>query len=110
MHGGEIFVPKIPSFKVTDVARVVCPGVPTKVIGIRSGEKLHEVMITEDDSHSTYEFENHFAILSPALLQTGVYDKIGKKVEEGFRFSSDNNKVWHTDESFLQVLRDNLII
>jgi len=51
MHGGEIFVPKIPSFKVTDVARVVCPGIPTKVIGIRSGEKLHEVMITEDDSH-----------------------------------------------------------
>jgi UDP-N-acetylglucosamine 4,6-dehydratase len=110
MHGGEIFVPKIPSFKVTDVARVVCPGVPTKVIGIRSGEKLHEVMITEDDSHSTYEFEDHFAILSPALLQSGVYSKIGKKVEEGFRFSSDNNKVWHTDESFLKVLKDHRIL
>ncbi len=110
MHGGEIFVPKIPSFKVTDVARVVCPGVPTKVIGIRSGEKLHEVMITEDDSHSTFEFEDYFAILSPALLQSGVYNKIGKKVEEGFRFSSDNNKVWHTDESFLKVLEDHGIL
>ena len=110
MHGGEIFVPKIPSFKVTDVARVVCPGVPTKVIGIRSGEKLHEVMITEDDSHSTYEFEGYYAILSPTLLQSGVYDKVGKKVDEGFRFSSDNNKVWHTDESFLKVLKSHGIL
>ena len=110
MHGGEIFVPKIPSFKVTDVARVVCPGVPTKVIGIRSGEKLHEVMITEDDSHSTYEFEGYYAILSPTLLQSGVYNKVGKKVDEGFRFSSDNNKVWHTDESFLKVLKSHGIL
>jgi len=110
MHGGEIFVPKIPSFKVTDVARVVCPGIPTEVIGIRSGEKLHEVMITEDDSHNTYEFENYFAIISPALKASGVYDKIGKKVKEGFRFSSDNNEVWHTDESFLKVLIENGII
>jgi UDP-N-acetylglucosamine 4,6-dehydratase len=110
MHGGEIFVPKIPSFKVTDVARVVCPGIPTEVIGIRPGEKLHEVMITEDDSHNTYEFDDYFAIISPALKASGIYDKIGKKVEEGFRFSSDNNKVWHTDESFLKVLTDNRII
>lgn len=110
MHGGEIFVPKIPSFKVTDVARVVCPGIPTEVIGIRPGEKLHEVMITEDDSHHTYEFEDYFAIISPALKASGKYDKIGKKVEEGFRFSSENNDVWHTDESFLKVLKDNGII
>jgi UDP-N-acetylglucosamine 4,6-dehydratase len=110
MHGGEIFVPKIPSFKVTDVARVVCPGVPTEIIGIRPGEKLHEVMITEDDSHNTYEFDDYFAIISPALKASGIYDEIGEKVEEGFRFSSDNNKVWHTDESFLKVLKDNRII
>jgi UDP-N-acetylglucosamine 4,6-dehydratase len=110
MHGGEIFVPKIPSFKVTDVARVVCPGVPTEVIGIRPGEKLHEVMITEDDSHSTYEFEEYFAIISPVLKSLGVYDAMGTKVEEGFRFSSDNNKVWHTDETFLKVLKENGIL
>lgn len=110
MYGGEIFVPKIPSFKVTDVARVVCPGVPTKVIGIRSGEKLHEVMITEDDSNSTYEFEDYFAILSAALLQTGVYEKIGQKVEEGFRYSSDNNQVWFTSDSFLRILKENGIL
>ena len=110
MHGGEIFVPKIPSFKVSDVARVVCPGIPTRIIGIRPGEKLHEVMITEDDSHTTYEFEDHFAILSPSLISSGVYEKMGKKVEEGFRFASDNNKVWHTDETFLKVLKDHGIL
>ena len=110
MHGGEIFVPKIPSFKVTDVAKVVCPEVPTKIIGIRPGEKLHEVMITEDDSHNTYEFEKYFAIISPALAASGAYEKIGKKVDEGFRFSSDNNKDWHTEESFLKVLQDNGIL
>jgi UDP-N-acetylglucosamine 4,6-dehydratase len=110
MHGGEIFVPKIPSFKVTDVARVVCPGIPTHVVGIRPGEKLHEVMITEDDAHSTYEFEKYFAIISPALKLIGDYEKIGTKVAEGFRFSSENNKIWHTDESFLKVLRENGIL
>ena len=110
MHGGEIFVPKIPSFKVVDVARVVCPGVPTKIVGIRSGEKLHEVMITEDDSHTTYEFNDHFAILSSALISSGTYANKGEKVREGFRFSSDNNEVWHTDETFLDTLKRNGII
>ena len=110
MHGGEIFVPKIPSFKVTDVARVVCPGIPTRVIGIRPGEKLHEVMITEDDSNYTYEFADHFAILSPSLLASGTYKNTGKKVPEGFNFSSDNNKVWHTDESFLKLLKEHGIL
>ena len=110
MHGGEIFVPKIPSFKVTDVARVVCPGIPMHVVGIRPGEKLHEVMITEDDAHSTYEFEKYFAIISPALKMLGDYEKIGTKVAEGFRFSSENNKIWHTDESFLKVLKENGIL
>jgi len=110
MHGGEIFVPKIPSFKVSDVARVVCPGIPTRIIGIRPGEKLHEVMITEDDSHTTYEFDDHFAILSPALITSGVYKNNGKKVEEGFRFASDNNQVWHADETFLKLLKDHGIL
>jgi UDP-N-acetylglucosamine 4,6-dehydratase len=110
MHGGEIFVPKIPSFKVSDVARVVCPGIPTRIIGIRPGEKLHEVMITEDDSHTTYEFDDHFAILSPALIASGAYKNKGKKVQEGFRFASDNNEVWHTEASFFKVLKDHGIL
>ncbi len=110
MHGGEIFVPKIPSFKVTDVARVVCPGIPTHVIGIRPGEKLHEIMITEDDSNYTYEFDDYFAIISPSLHAAGVYADLGKKVPEGFNFSSDNNKVWHTEDTFLKLLKEHGIL
>ena len=105
MQGGEIFVPKIPSFKVTDVAKVVAPNVPTKIIGIRPGEKLHEVMITEDDSAFTREFEDYYAILAPFLLETDFYQKNGKKVPLGFSFTSANNKLWHTVESFTQVLK-----
>jgi len=110
MHGGEIFVPKIPSFKVADVARVVCPGVPTHLIGIRPGEKLHEVMITEDDSYNTVESEEYYAVLSPSLKALGIYDSKSTPVEEGFRFSSDNNKFWHTDETFLATLRNSGIL
>lgn len=104
MHGGEIFVPKIPSFKVTDVAKIVAPNVPTKIIGIRPGEKLHEVMITEDDSAFTREFEDYYTILAPFLLETDFYQKNGKTVPLGFSFTSANNKLWHTVESFTQVL------
>lgn len=104
MQGGEIFVPKIPSFKVTDVAKVVAPNVPTKIIGIRPGEKLHEVMITEDDSAFTREFEDYYAILAPFLLETDFYQKNGKPVPLGFSFTSANNKSWHTVGSFTQVL------
>jgi len=110
MHGREIFVPKIPSFKVIDVARVVCPGVPTQVIGIRPGEKLHEVMITEDDSMNTVEGNDYYAILSPELKASGFYDSIANKVPEGFRFSSDNNQSWFTDESFREILLRNGIL
>jgi UDP-N-acetylglucosamine 4,6-dehydratase/5-epimerase len=110
MHGGEIFVPKIPSFKVTDVAEVVCPGIPTKIIGIRPGEKLHEVMITEDDSYYTYEFDDHYAIVSPALIDDGKYGKNQDKVPEGFRFSSDSNSNWHTHDSFKTLLKRNGIL
>ena len=110
MHGGEIFVPKIPSFKVTDVAQVVCPGVPTHIIGIRPGEKLHEVMITEDDSYNTVESEDYYAVLSPTLKASGIYDSKSISVDEGFRFSSDNNKFWHTDETFLTTLKNSGIL
>lgn len=106
MHGGEIFVPKIPSYKVVDVAQVVAPNIPTKITGIRPGEKLHEVMITEDDAFYTSEFENYYAILAPFLLENKYYITNGTKVPSGFYFSSDNNKNWHTHDSFKKVLQD----
>lgn len=104
MQGGEIFVPKIPSFKVVDVAQVVVPNVPIKVIGIRPGEKLHEVMITEDDSLFTLEFKDFYAILAPHLLNNPYYLENGSKVKPGFYFSSENNELWHTHDSFKKVL------
>ena len=104
MRGGEIFVPKIPSFKVVDVAQVVSPNTPLKIIGIRPGEKLHEVMITEDDSNYTLEFDSFYAILAPFLVETEYYQKNGKKVPPGFSFTSENNKMWHTNNTFKSTL------
>jgi len=110
MQGGEIFVPKIPSFKVVDVAKVVAPDIRTEIIGIRPGEKLHEVMITEDDSLDTVEFDQYYAILSPLLKNSDYYKKNGKPVKLGFKFTSDNNQVWHTYESFRSTLIENHLL
>jgi UDP-N-acetylglucosamine 4,6-dehydratase len=110
MQGGEIFVPKIPSFKVVDVAKVVAPAAKTEIIGIRPGEKLHEVMITEDDSFYTLEFDDYYAILSPELMKSDYYKKNGRHVNAGFRFSSDNNKDWHTLETFKSTLIKNNLL
>lgn len=105
MQGGEIFVPKIPSFKVIDVAEVVAPGVPIKIIGIRPGEKLHEVMITEDDSIFTVEFEKYYAILPPFLVDSDFYSRNVNKVPSNFSYTSENNQHWHSVESFKAVLK-----
>lgn len=104
MHGGEIFIPKIPSFKVIDAAKVVAPEARIKIIGIRPGEKLHEVMITEDDSYYTREFEGYYVILSPGLSESDVYRDIGTSVDDNFRYSSDSNSLWHTQQSFKEKL------
>lgn len=105
MHGGEIYVPKIPSFKVIDVARIIAPNIPTYEIGIRPGEKLHEVMITEDDSYFTREFEDYYTILAPELLEGNLYSGKGKKVPESFTYRSDTNPLWFTDETFIALLK-----
>ena len=104
MQGGEIFIPKIPSFRVIDAAKVVAPEAKINIIGIRPGEKLHEIMITEDDSFQTREFENSYVILSPDLIKSNSYKNSGKPVAENFRYSSDNNALWHTHESFKEKL------
>ena len=109
MQGGEIFVPKIPSFKITDVAAVVAPKSTIKVVGIRPGEKLHEVMITEDDSFYTIEEEGYYAILSPSLLQSKYY-KSSNKVTPGFRYSSESNDNWYTKETFKNTLEQNNLL
>ncbi|TBU86368.1 UDP-N-acetylglucosamine 4,6-dehydratase (inverting) [Phytopseudomonas dryadis] len=101
MEGGEIYVKKIPSMKVTDLARVLAPEAKQKVVGIRPGEKLHEQMISEEDSYYTYEYPEHYKIL-PAINNWNTCEKRikdGKKVAEGFIYSSDNNSEWMSDEA-----------
>ena len=98
MVGGEIYVKKIPSMKITDIAKVITPKAKHKIIGIRPGEKLHEQMISNDDSYSTYEYEDYYKIL-PMINEWGVDNfriKRGKKVPEGFVYKSDSNKEWMT--------------
>lgn len=96
MDGGEIFVPKIPSMKITDLARCIAPDVPHRTVGIRPGEKLHEVMITEDDSRMTVELEDRYAICPANPDWTGQHlCALGAKpVSEGFRYSSELNPEW----------------
>ncbi|EDP6895092.1 UDP-N-acetylglucosamine 4,6-dehydratase (inverting) [Campylobacter lari] len=111
MHGGEIFVPKIPSMKIVDLAKTMAPNLAHKIIGIRAGEKLHEIMISSDDSHLTYEFENYYAI-SPSIKFTNMEidfsinakGQKGKKVSNGFSYSSDNNKEWISQEELLNII------
>ena len=96
MLGGEIYVKKIPSMKVTDIAKVISPNAKQKIIGIRPGEKLHEQMIGSDDANSTYEYSSYYKILPQ--INEWAKDKLriknGKKVPEGFNYSSDNNLEW----------------
>ena len=99
MIGGEIYVKKIPSIKVTDIAKVIAPNSNFEITGIRPGEKLHEQMIGAEDAYYTYEYPDHYKIL-PAINnwdQDGNRIKDGKKVVEGFVYASDNNAKWMTD-------------
>jgi UDP-N-acetylglucosamine 4,6-dehydratase len=113
MVGGEIYVKKIPSMKVTDLARVVAPEARQEVVGIRPGEKLHEQMISVEDAHYTYEYPEHFKILPtingwancPKRIKTGV------KVPEGFVYASDNNPEWMSDkqlQDWIHVHKDKI--
>lgn len=99
MVGGEIYVKKIPSMKVTDLARVVAPECKQEVVGIRPGEKLHEQMIGSEDAYYTFEYPEHFKIL-PTINNWGSSPeriKDGTKVSEGFVYASDNNTEWMAD-------------
>jgi UDP-N-acetylglucosamine 4,6-dehydratase len=98
MHGGEIFVPKIPSIRITDLAAAMAPHLPINVIGIRPGEKLHETMCPADDSHLTVAFHDHFVIRPTIKFFRGDIDYLtnnieekGEKVEQGFEYSSGTN-------------------
>ncbi|WP_455756658.1 UDP-N-acetylglucosamine 4,6-dehydratase (inverting) [Sulfurimonas sp.] len=111
MYGGEIFIPKIPSMYMTELALAMAPNIPHKIIGIRPGEKLHEIMCPADDSHLTLEFDDHF-VIKPTIQFSHICDfsinKLGEKgtpVEQGFEYNSGNNSDWLTHEKFLKMLK-----
>lgn len=113
MQGGEIFIPKIPSMKIVDMATAIAPELPHKIIGIRPGEKLHEIMCPADDSHLTLEFEDHY-VIKPTIQFTGVRDytknvigESGKAVQQGFEYNSGNNDSWLDDKQLLNMI-DNI--
>jgi UDP-N-acetylglucosamine 4,6-dehydratase (inverting) len=110
--GGEIFVPKIPSYKILDVAEAICPHCEKQIVGIRPGEKIHEEMITETDSLNTIELENYYVIVpnSPFVSYDDMMQKYmvhhkAQKVAEGFRYSSGQNTEWLMVEQIREQIR-----
>ena len=112
MQGGEIFVPKIPSMRMVDLADAMAPNLERKIIGIRPGEKLHEIMCPADDSHLTFEFDDHF-VIAPTITFTqrrdydhNILGKMGTKVAQGFEYNSGNNKEWLEKEELLKLIKE----
>jgi len=109
MHGGEIFVPKIPSMKMVDLAQAMSGNSSYKVIGIRPGEKLHEAMITKDNGLRTLEFDDHY-VIKPTIqfaqqvdYHTNAIGEKGKLVDDGFEYASNTNDWWLSQEEFLAL-------
>ncbi len=112
MHGGEIFVPKIPSVRVVDLATAMAPELPHKIIGIRPGEKLHEIMCPADDSHLTLEFEDHF-VITPTIqfgftsdFSVNRMGQQGQAVPRGFAYDSGTNDIWLSEAEFLNMVAE----
>ena len=111
MQGGEIFVPKIPSMKIVDMAKALAPSLEHEIIGIRPGEKLHEIMCPADDSHLTLEFNDHY-VIKPTIKFTNnsnfmknLLDEKGKPVDQGFEYNSGNNSKWLSNDEFLEMVK-----
>ena len=104
--GGETFISKIPSFKITDLAQAMLPGCKMPEVGIREGEKLHEIMVTVEDSMTTYEYDKHF-IVYPQFDWSAhrKSEPTGKRVADGFSYSSDNNTEWLTVEEIRELIK-----
>ena len=108
MVGGELFVPKIPSMNILDLAKAIAPNAKIKIIGIRPGEKIHEIMISSDDAANTLEFKDYF-VIQPAHPWWDNLDYIkingGKPVDEGFNYSSGNNTEWLSIEELKKMVK-----
>lgn len=105
MGGGEIFVPKIPSMRVVDLARVIAPQAKLETIGIRPGEKLHEVMVPEDDARVTVEQSDRFVIYSKFGIERKIdWHQLGERCPDGYRYASDTNQTWLDDAALLGMI------
>lgn len=105
--GGETFISKIPSFKITDLAQAILPGCNMPEVGIREGEKLHEIMVTREDAMDTYEYEKHFIIYPH--MEWWNQDRIqpgGRKIEQGFEYSSGTNTEWLSIDDIKELLNN----
>jgi UDP-N-acetylglucosamine 4,6-dehydratase len=104
MHGGEIFVPKIPSMRLVDLAEAVAPGCAVEFVGIRPGEKLHEVLLSEDEARSAVELEDMY-VIQPSHPWWNRRNWVhARQLPEGFRYTSDSNDQWLTNEQMLELL------
>jgi FlaA1/EpsC-like NDP-sugar epimerase len=111
MWGGEIFVPKIPSYRITDLAEAIAPGCRREIVGIRPGEKLHEEMITETDSFRSIELSGYYVILPSAQLwDVDEFNRTfgGTPCPQGFKYSSDTNKEWLGVEAIRELIQRHL--
>ena len=112
MQGGEIFIPKIPSLKIVDLATTMAPNIPHDIIGIRPGEKLHEIMCPADDSHLTLEFDDHY-VITPTItfskarsFEKNLLNESGLSVQQGFEYNSGNNDTWITTKELEKMIKD----
>ncbi len=111
MQGGEIFIPKISSMTMLDLAKAMAPKLSVKIIGIRPGEKFHEIMVPKDDSHLTLEFDDHY-VIQPSITFTQSNDftcnalgETGKPVKLGFEYSSETNTQWLDAKGLLEMIK-----
>ncbi|HIP11900.1 MAG TPA: UDP-N-acetylglucosamine 4,6-dehydratase (inverting) [Arcobacter sp.] len=112
MQGGEIFIPKIPSMKIIDLANTMAPNLPHDIIGIRPGEKLHEIMCPADDSHLTLEFDDHY-VITPTIqfsakrdFSKNLLDEHGIHVNQGFEYNSGTNHTWLKEDELKNMINN----
>ena len=106
MHGGEVFIPKVPSMKITDLAEVIAPQAERRITGIRPGEKINEILLTEEEARHTREFDDYF-IIEPEFPFWGK-DTLegGKPLADSFRYTSDNTSWWLTKDELRRMVEE----
>ena len=105
MTGGELYVPRIPSMKIVDLANAVAPGAKLEEIGMRPGEKLHEEMISADDSRRTIVLENRY-VVTPVVAEWGYSPPVGSRMPEGQAFRSDTNDLWMSESDIKNFIKN----